>query len=49
MPNKVNRVAIVGLSYVGLTTALCFMSRRINVIGVDVDTSKINAINSKVS
>jgi UDPglucose 6-dehydrogenase len=47
MSNKPNKVTIVGLGYVGLTTALCFSSRGINVIGVDVDTSKIDAIKSK--
>jgi UDPglucose 6-dehydrogenase len=47
MSNKLNRVSIVGLGYVGLTTALCLASRGINVVGVDVDTSKIDAINNK--
>jgi UDPglucose 6-dehydrogenase len=47
MPDKSKKVAIVGLGYVGLTTALCFASRGLNVIGVDVDTSKIDAINSR--
>jgi UDPglucose 6-dehydrogenase len=47
MSNKPNRVTIVGLGYVGLTTALCFASRGISVIGVDVDTSKIDAIKRK--
>lgn len=47
MPNRSKKVAIVGLGYVGLTTALCFASRGLSVIGVDVDTSKIDAINDK--
>jgi UDPglucose 6-dehydrogenase len=47
MSNKLNRIAIVGLGYVGLTTALCFASRGMNAVGVDVDTSRIDAINSK--
>jgi nucleotide sugar dehydrogenase len=47
MPDKSKKIAIVGLGYVGLTTALCFASRGLNVIGVDVDTSKIDAINSR--
>jgi UDPglucose 6-dehydrogenase len=47
MSDERKRIAVVGLGYVGLTTALCFASRGLNVVGVDVDTSKIDAINSR--
>jgi UDPglucose 6-dehydrogenase len=47
MTNESKKIGVVGLGYVGLTTALCFASRGLNVVGVDVETSKIDAINSK--
>ena len=34
-------VSIIGLGYVGLTTAICFASRGINVTGIDIDEQKI--------
>ena len=37
-------VAFVGLGYVGLTTAVCFADRGINVLGVDIDNNKLNKI-----
>lgn len=37
-------VSIVGLGYVGLTTAACFASRGIKVVGVDVDAARIQKI-----
>lgn len=38
-------VGIVGLGYVGLPLALQFVSKNINVIGFDVDETKIRALN----
>jgi UDPglucose 6-dehydrogenase len=38
-------VAVVGLGYVGLSTALCLASRRIRVVGVDIDSTRVDAIN----
>ena len=35
---------MVGLGYVGLTTAACFSSRGIRVLGIDVDESKVKRI-----
>lgn len=37
-------VSIVGLGYVGLTTAACFASRGIRVVGVDVDEARVRKI-----
>jgi UDPglucose 6-dehydrogenase len=37
-------VSIVGLGYVGLTTAACFASRRVRVVGVDVDETRVRKI-----
>ena len=39
-----SRVSIVGLGYVGLSTAVCFASRGIRVVGVDVDARKLESI-----
>jgi UDPglucose 6-dehydrogenase len=35
---------VVGLGYVGLTTAACFSSRGIRVLGIDVDESRVKKI-----
>jgi UDPglucose 6-dehydrogenase len=37
-------VSIIGLGYVGLTTAACFSSRKIRVVGVDVDEERVRKI-----
>jgi UDPglucose 6-dehydrogenase len=41
------KVVVIGLGYVGLTTALCFATRGLNVVGVDVDANKNDAINNR--
>ena len=40
-----NQIAIVGLGYVGLPLCIRFCESGINVIGVDVDQDKVDAIN----
>ncbi|RLI43852.1 nucleotide sugar dehydrogenase [Candidatus Bathyarchaeota archaeon] len=40
------RLTIFGLGYVGLPTATVFASKGFNVIGVDVDKNKVEAVNS---
>lgn len=39
-----NSIAIIGLGYVGVSTALCFSSRGFSVIGVDVDREKLTGL-----
>ena len=39
-------VSIIGMGYIGLPTAALIASKNINVIGVDVDESVVNKINS---
>jgi UDPglucose 6-dehydrogenase len=39
-------ISIFGLGYVGLTTAACFASKGIGVLGIDIDRSRINEIES---
>lgn len=38
-------ISVVGLGYIGLPTAAVFASRKINVIGVDVNSSAVETIN----
>lgn len=40
------KVGIVGMGYVGLPLALLFSERNFPVIGFDIDTNKVNALNS---
>jgi nucleotide sugar dehydrogenase len=42
-------IAIIGLGYVGLPTALAFAKKGLNVIGIDVDSRKIEMINKGIS
>jgi UDP-N-acetyl-D-mannosaminuronic acid dehydrogenase len=43
---RLNRLAVIGLGYVGLPTAAVFASRRVTVIGVDVNECTVATINS---
>ncbi len=40
-----SRISIVGLGYIGLPTAAMFASRRIEVVGVDVNARTVDTIN----
>lgn len=40
-----NTISVVGLGYIGLPTAAVFASRKINVIGVDVNQNAVDTIN----
>ena len=40
-----NRIVVIGLGYVGLPTAIIFASRGFKVVGVDVDESRVRAVN----
>ena len=40
------KIAVVGLGYVGLPTAAVFASKGFSVVGVDVDIGKVEAVNS---
>ncbi len=41
-----NKVCIIGLGYVGLPTAVAFAFKGFNVIGVDIDKDKVEALNN---
>ena len=40
------RLAVMGLGYIGLPTAVAFASRGFSVVGVDVDVGRVEAVNS---
>ena len=40
------RLAVIGLGYVGTVTAACFARNGVRVAGVDVDESKVEAVNA---
>ena len=40
-----NTISVIGLGYIGLPTAAMFASRKINVIGVDVNQHAVDTIN----
>ena len=40
-----NTISMIGLGYIGLPTAAVFASRKINVIGVDVNQEAVDTIN----
>ena len=41
-------IAVFGLGYVGLPTAAVFASKGMRVVGVDVDVSKVKAVNEGI-
>ncbi|QOL24410.1 UDP-N-acetyl-D-mannosamine dehydrogenase [Thalassotalea sp. LPB0316] len=41
-----NTISVVGLGYIGLPTAAVFASRKVNVIGVDVNEHAVKTINN---
>lgn len=42
---KFSRISIIGLGYIGLPTAAMFASRKIEVVGVDVNSHAVETIN----
>jgi UDP-N-acetyl-D-glucosamine dehydrogenase len=44
--NHTARIAVIGLGYVGLPLAVAFAEAGFPVIGIDVDPTKVNAINA---
>ncbi|WP_314324428.1 UDP-N-acetyl-D-mannosamine dehydrogenase [Paenarthrobacter ilicis] len=43
--NTINRVAVIGLGYIGLPTAAILATNGIEVIGVDVNSGTVDAVN----
>jgi len=44
-PRNANTISVIGLGYIGLPTAAMFASRKIQVIGVDVNQAAVDKIN----
>ncbi|WP_372763546.1 UDP-N-acetyl-D-mannosamine dehydrogenase [Litorivivens sp.] len=42
---KIERISVIGLGYIGLPTAAMFASRKLEVIGVDVNERAVDTIN----
>ena len=45
MTREFKTISVIGLGYIGLPTAAMFASRKIHVVGVDIDPKAIEAIN----
>ena len=45
MPIQFNTISVIGLGYIGLPTAAVFASRKVRVIGVDVNEHAVDTIN----
>lgn len=45
MENQFEKISVIGLGYIGLPTAAMFASRKIEVVGVDVNEAAVNTIN----
>lgn len=45
MINNLNKVCIIGLGYIGLPTAAVFASRKVKVLGVDINQQVVDTIN----
>jgi UDP-N-acetyl-D-glucosamine dehydrogenase len=45
IPDKSAVVAVIGMGYVGLPLMLRFSESGFHVIGLDIDTAKINKLN----
>ena len=46
MPKEFSKISVVGLGYVGLPLSLQFARSGVSVLGLDLDSSKVEAINS---
>ena len=44
-PKQFSQISIIGLGYIGLPTAAMFASRKIKVVGVDVNQATVDTIN----
>ena len=42
---KISTVSVIGLGYIGLPTAAMFASRKVKVIGVDINQHAVETIN----
>ena len=45
LQHKINTLSVIGLGYIGLPTAAMFASRKVKVIGVDINQKAVDIIN----
>ncbi|MCV3341155.1 UDP-N-acetyl-D-mannosamine dehydrogenase [Campylobacter lari] len=45
MINNFNKICVIGLGYIGLPTAAVFASRKVKVLGVDINQQAVDTIN----
>lgn len=45
IPANFESISVIGLGYIGLPTAALFASRRVNVLGIDVNSAVIDQVN----
>ena len=43
--SRFNTICMIGLGYIGLPTAAVFASKKVNVIGVDINQHAVDTIN----
>ena len=43
--NNFNKICVIGLGYIGLPTAAVFASRKVKVVGVDINKHAVDTIN----
>ncbi|MEM6662896.1 MAG: hypothetical protein AAF666_12050, partial [Pseudomonadota bacterium] len=43
---RFGKISVVGLGYIGLPTAAMFASRKIRVVGVDLDAAIVDKVNA---
>lgn len=49
MDNKKGKISIFGLGYIGCVLSVCFAKKGFEVIGVDIDSFKVESINNGLS
>jgi UDP-N-acetyl-D-mannosaminuronic acid dehydrogenase len=46
MNQRIERISVIGMGYIGLPTAAMFASRKVKVVGVDINQNAVDTINA---